>query len=60
MSHCIQQPKVIPSTHRHMQHVRFGLYDSVYVYAIEDADQVLFDIMNLKSAEDMRNEIQKD
>lgn len=43
-----------------MQHVRFGLYNSVYVYAIEDADQVLFDIMNLKSAEDMRNEIQKD
>lgn len=57
MSHCIQQPKVIPSTHRHMQHVRFGLYDSVYVYAIEDADQV--NIMDLKSAEDTRNEIQK-
>lgn len=57
MSHCIQQPKVTPSTHRHMQHVRFGLYDSVYVYAIEDADQV--NIMDLKSAEDTRNEIQK-
>lgn len=42
-----------------MQHVRFGLYDSVYVYAIEDADQVLLGIINLESAEDTRNEIQK-